>query len=113
MNVYLRKSAAGATWPPPWRSFQKSHPQEAEQLKVIWETEPLINNSVMVRDDVPPAVADSVQQTLLNLPQTAQGLGILAGIETAHFIAADDASYKVVRDYVDRFEKEVRHVESK
>ena len=53
MNAYLGQTAAGATWPPPWRAFQKEHPREAAELKVIWETESLVNNSVMVRDDVP------------------------------------------------------------
>ncbi|MDE3143883.1 MAG: phosphate/phosphite/phosphonate ABC transporter substrate-binding protein, partial [Bacteroidota bacterium] len=47
MNVYLKETIAGATWPPPWRAFLKEHPQEASQLKIIWETESLINNSVM------------------------------------------------------------------
>ncbi|MEI7843476.1 MAG: PhnD/SsuA/transferrin family substrate-binding protein, partial [Gallionellaceae bacterium] len=43
MNVYLGQSVAGATWPPPWRTFQKEHPAEADKLKMIWETPSLIN----------------------------------------------------------------------
>ncbi len=113
MTVYLGKSAAGATWPPPWRLFQKDHPAEASQLKVIWETPPLLNNSVMARDDVPQAVRQAVRQALLDLPKTAEGRKILAGMETARFHAADDASYDPVKDYINRFEKEVRPVERK
>ncbi len=113
MNVYLGKSSAGATWPPPWRLFQKDHPAEAAQLQLIWETPPLINNSVMVRDDVPETVRTQVRKLLLELTQTPQGKTILAGMETSRFHAADDASYGVVIDYIKRFEKEVRLVESK
>lgn len=113
MNVYLGQSVAGATWPPPWRLFQKDHPAEAAQLKVIWETSSLLNNSVMVRDDVPEAIRQGVRQALLALPKTPEGRRILAGMETARFHAADDASYNVVREYVKRFEKEVRKVERK
>ena len=113
MNVYLGKSAAGATWPPPWRLFQKDHPAEAAQLQLIWETPPLINNSVMVRDDVPETIRTQVTKSLLELTQTSQGKTILAGMETNRFHAADDASYGVVTDYIQRFEKEVRPVESK
>lgn len=113
MNVYLGQSVAGATWPPPWRSFQKDHPAEAAQLKVMWETPSLINNSVMVRDDVPQAIREGVRQALLDLPNTPEGKKILAGMETARFHAADDASYAIVRDYIKRFEKEVRRVERK
>lgn len=113
MNVYLGKAAAGATWPPPWRLFQKDHPNEAAQLEMIWETPPLMNNSVMVRDDVPEAIRELVKKALLDLAQAPEGKAILVGMATARFHAADDTSYDRVRDYIDRFEKEVRPVESK
>lgn len=45
MNVVMKISDVGATWPSPWRAFQKEFPKEASQLKVIWETETLINDS--------------------------------------------------------------------
>ncbi len=113
MNAYLGKSAAGATWPPPWRLFQRDHPAEAEQLELIWETPPLLNNSVMLRDDVPAAVGEVIRKILLDLAQTPEGQKILAGMATARFHAADDASYAKVRDYVATFEREVRPAEEK
>jgi len=113
MSVYLKQSAVGATWPPPWRLFQRDHPEEAAQLKVLWETPPLINNSVMVRDDVPAALREQFRQALLELANSAQGKEILLGMETSRFHAADDASYGVVADYIKRFEAEVRPVEGK
>ncbi|MFH1021539.1 MAG: PhnD/SsuA/transferrin family substrate-binding protein, partial [Pseudomonadota bacterium] len=111
MNVYVGKTAAGATWPPPWRAFQKEHPREAAGLKVIWETEPLINNSVMVRHDIPAQVGEQVRALLLGLAGTPEGKSILAGMETARFLPASDEDYDVVNHYVARFEKEVRPVE--
>lgn len=111
MNAYLGESAAGATWPPPWRLFQKDHPIQAAELEVAWETPPLMNNSVMARDDVPEPIRDQVKTLLLTLNSTNAGQMILAGMETARFHAADNASYDRVRDYVDAFEKKVRPVE--
>lgn len=111
MNAYLGQSAAAATWPPPWRLFQRDHPAKAAQLELIWETPPLMNNSVMLRDDMPAAVGETIRQTLLDLPQTPEGQKILAGMSTARFHAADDASYAKVRDYIATFEREVRPVE--
>ena len=113
MNVYLGQSAAGATWPPPWRLFQQDHPEEAAQLMVIWQTAPLLNNSVMVRDDLPEAIVDQVRAALLALPQTAEGQAILAGMSTARFHVADNADYQKVRDYIATFEKDVRPVEKR
>ncbi len=113
MNAYLGQAAAGATWPPPWRIFQKQHPAEAAQLHVLWETPSLLNNSVMARDDVPVGIRQKVRQALLDLPNTPEGKKVLSGMETARFHIADDASYDIVRQYIARFEKEVRPVERK
>jgi phosphonate transport system substrate-binding protein len=113
MNVYLGKTSAGATWPPPWRAFQKDHPKEAAELMVVWETEPLVNNSVMVRNDVPEEIQKQVQQQLIILLETKQGKAILGAMETARFLPASDKDYEIVRNYVDRFEREVRKIETK
>ncbi|MDD2884655.1 MAG: PhnD/SsuA/transferrin family substrate-binding protein [Dechloromonas sp.] len=113
MNVFLGQADAGATWPPPWRQFQLDHPEKAAQLKVIWETPPLINNSVMVRDDVPAKIFSKVQQLLIDLTHHPAGSQVLAPMQTAGFAAADDSTYAIVADYVARFEREVRPVEDK
>jgi phosphonate transport system substrate-binding protein len=113
MNVYLGKVAAAATWPPPWRLFQKTYPEEAAQLTMIWETPSLINNAVMARDDVPEDIRIKVQQALTRLQQTSEGKGILSGMETSRFLVATDDNYDIVREYIKRFEKEVRPVEAK
>lgn len=111
MNVYLRQADAGTIWPPPWRLFQRDHPREANELKVIWETSSLMNNSVMARDDVPSGIRDRVRQLLLDLSQSPDGAQILAAMATARFHPADDAAYAPVREFISRFEKEVRAVE--
>lgn len=110
MNAYLRQTAVGVTWPPPWRAFVAEHPQEAAQLEVVWETESLVNNSVMARGDQPPALRAKVRDTLVALDRTAAGRAILAGIETKRFLPATDADYDPVRQFVARFEAEVRPV---
>lgn len=113
MNAYLGEAAAGVTWPPPWRLFQKDHPQEAAKLMVAWETPPLINNSFMVRDDLPPELRARLRAALLNLHASEQGRRILAGMETARFLPATDADYAVVRQFVARFEAQVHPVEQR
>lgn len=113
MNVYMGRTAVGATWPPPWRAFQKEHPREAAELKVIWETEPLINNSVMVRHDIPVQVEEQVRALLVALAGTTEGKAILAEMETTRFLPASDGDYEVVRRYIARFESEIRPVEER
>lgn len=111
MHAYLKKADAAATWPPSWRLFEKEHPGEAAELKVIWETPPLLNNSVMVRDDVPADVRDRVRRLLIDLAGSPEGRKILAGMETARFHPADNAAYEPVGAFIRRFEREVRPVE--
>ncbi len=113
MNVFLKKTTAGATWPTPWRSFQKEYPKEASQLYQIWETESLVNNSVMARNDIPSDIRDQIQKLLIGLNETEQGRAILAGMVTARFIPAINKDYDAVQNYINRFEKEVRKVASK
>ncbi len=113
MNVYLKQADAGATWTAPWRAFQKEHPQEAAQMKVIWETPSFINNSVMVRDDVPAAVREGVRALLMGLDRTPEGRVILSDMETARFHAAADADYLPVREYIQSFERIVHPLQVK
>jgi len=113
LSVYHRRSAAAATWPPPWRAFQLEHPVEAAELKVLWRTAPLLNNSVMVRGDVPDEVRTGLRRVLLALNDSASGRGVLAAMQTARFFEADDQRYEQVRDYVARFERDVRPVEAR
>ena len=108
MNVYLGQSAAGATWPPPWRIFRKNHPREAAALRVAWETPALINNSVMARADLPADLVDQVRLALLRLHEHAAGRAILAGMDNPRFDAASDRDYDRVVRFLDEFGAKVR-----
>jgi phosphonate transport system substrate-binding protein len=113
LNVYYKFTVAGAVWTTPWRAFQHNYPKEAAELKVIWETESLVNNSVMVRNDVPEKVWRQVQKSLTELDPTNEGKSILANIETARFTIATNKEYDIVKIFTDRFEREVRKIEPK
>jgi len=113
MHVYIGESAAGVTWPPPWRAFQKDHPKEAAALKVVWETPSFINNSVMVRKDLPAALKKRVKYLLVHLHETNKGRDILSSMETAYFPVANNRTYDAVRTYIGVFEKNIRKVESR
>jgi phosphonate transport system substrate-binding protein len=108
MNVYLGNVAAAATWPLPWESFQREQPGKARELAVQWQTEPLINNSVVARDDVPDELAQEVARLLDTLHSSEEGRAILARMPLSRFEPADDARYQVVADFLQRFSQAVR-----
>lgn len=108
MNVYLGNTAAGATWPPPWIAFKKDHHDIGEQLKILWTTEALLNNSLVARDDFPPELLKKVAAILLSLQTSKEGQDMLARIPLSHFEAATDATYRPVNEFVEKFGKTVR-----
>ncbi len=107
LNAYLGESAAGATWPPPWRAFQKAHPEEASQLLAIWQTPPLINNAVVARRDLPEDLVAAVRDILARLHEYPDGRRVLAAMETSRIRAASDADYEVVRRFIAEYEARV------
>lgn len=108
MNVYLGHSAAAATWLPPWRALSKERPELAETLEVKWQTDPLPNNGLLVRADVPAAVVDRVARLLFSLNEREEGRRMLGRMELSRFEPADDETYRPVRDFVQRFAHEIR-----
>jgi phosphonate transport system substrate-binding protein len=111
MNVYLGDVAAGATWPLPWEAFQKEHPDKARELELKWETEPMINNGVVVRDDVPVQLARQVAQLLDTLHTHAEGKAMLANMPLSRFELADDKRYRVIEDFLRKFSQTVYPIE--
>lgn len=107
MNVYLEKSAAGATWPSPWQSFEKRNPQIAAELEVKWETPPLVNSGLVARDDVPPEVVSKVQSLLVALHTHDEGRQLLTAIPLSYFESATDATYQPVRDFMKKYSKAI------
>ncbi|MCK5685158.1 PhnD/SsuA/transferrin family substrate-binding protein, partial [bacterium] len=111
MNVLLKNVSAGATWPPPWRALSKERPQLLDELEVKWETKPLLNNSLVVRDDVPQNIVDQVSVILFNLHKSEAGKIILARMELSQFESASDETYQPIKDFLEKFNLKVRKIE--
>ena len=94
LNAHAREVAVAVTWPPPWRAFQRSHPDKAAELEVVWETPSLINNSLMIRDDLPDELAAALRTQLLGMCSDPAASPVLAGIGIRCFHAADDRRYR-------------------
>lgn len=111
MNVLRGHVAAGATWPVPWKSFQRANPGLAAQLEVKWQTEPLLNGGWVVRDDVPLTLAAKVSKVLVGLNRTAEGRAILKKMGITRLEYATAETYEPVRQYLKVFSATVRHIE--
>lgn len=85
MNVFLGKTKAGCTWPPPWESFLLEHPEVKDALMVRWKTDPLVNNAVVYRNDVLPEHAAEFGRIIFALHNSADGKEILKRINLSRF----------------------------
>lgn len=111
MNIYQGNVAAGTAYPPAWRDFIKSQPQAAADLKVMWETEPMPDNSLMARDDMPTALVERVAQALFNMHHTAEGRAVLARMDLSQFKAAENSDYQSVRTFIKKYEARIGPVD--
>ncbi len=111
MNVLLGNVAAGATWPPPWEALSAERPRLLNELEVKWETEPLINNGLVVRLDVPLEIVGEVSEILFHLHETESGRNILERMALTQFESASDDTYQVVSEFLASFHRDVRPIE--
>lgn len=111
MNVMLGDTAAGATWLPPWRALAKERPDLEKELKVIWRTSPLPNNSLIVRDDVDGNITEQVKRLLLSLHEQADGQKWLKKMELSRFEQATNKTYDPVTEFLTRFNDIVRPIQ--
>jgi phosphonate transport system substrate-binding protein len=75
---------------------------------VIWQTEPLINNGLVVLPEVPEQVVQQVEDLLVNLHTHERGRQILVPMELSRFESANNQSYAVVRSFIENFSRQVR-----
>ena len=111
MNVYHKQSLAGATWPPPWELLVRQNPELADELKVIWQTEPLPNNSVMAHKRIPKKLVKQIQNLLVNMHNSEEGRKILKNVYLSKFEIANEKTYKPVKTFISNFTKEIRNPE--
>ncbi|MGZ3806356.1 MAG: PhnD/SsuA/transferrin family substrate-binding protein, partial [Pseudobdellovibrionaceae bacterium] len=111
LSPYHRETAAGATWPPPLRALKHRRPEILPELKVLAETEPLINNSLVVRDDIDPKIVEKVKNVLLHMHENERGRAILQKMELSKFESATNDTYKPVQKFIKKYDSLLGAVE--
>lgn len=110
MNVYLKKSAAASTWPPPWYAFIKERPEVAQEVMIKWETTSLPNNGFVVRRDVPKDVVAQVAEIIFSLHTHPEGRKILSAMQLSRYEEANGTTYDPVKKFMELFEKDIRPI---
>ena len=79
-------------------------------MHVLWQTNSLIQNAIIMRNDLPQDLGRRVIQLLTSLQDSASGRQILNGINTHAFIASQDKDFDVVRHFLQEYNTQVKKI---
>lgn len=107
LNAYVSNTIMGATWPPPWESWKKDNPEKAEMMEVVWQTESLINNGLIVKKGLDPQLVQQLIETVVGLDTTPQGKELLNKAGFEGFSVSKDSDYDQVADFLRIYDKKI------
>lgn len=107
MNAYSGDTIAAATWPTPWRTWSRENPEKAKEMELVWETPPLVNNGVVVRDDLSEAIVEQIVDQLCKLDSDAKTQTLLASTGFEGFKKATNDTYKPVKEFLIRYDQKI------
>jgi len=96
--VYNGDVAAGVTFDDARTTLQKEFPDVMQKISILTYTDPIPNDTVSVRKDLDPKLAEKIQESLIKIANTKEGHDLLFKIyEIDGFQKGSDADYEVVR----------------
>lgn len=104
LNTYAKETYIAATWPRAWNKWKMENPGKAEELEVVWETPPLLNNAISVRSDVDPLIAKKVADLLVKLDTTPEGRALLKHANIDGFDRATVETFDPVKVFIRKYE---------
>jgi phosphonate transport system substrate-binding protein len=105
MSAYSGDSLMAGTWPVSWQAWQSAYPELASEMEVVWETESLVNNSIVASPMVSEAISQQIGESLVGLANTEEGKAILARSGIEGFGWATNDHYLPVRAYIERYNR--------
>lgn len=80
LAVYQGRVDAGAVFEDARATVQKTMPDVMQKVKVIWKSDPIPNDTVSFRGDLPADIKDRVTKALLRFSQQPAGLDALKSL---------------------------------
>jgi len=107
LNVFSSDTIAGATWPPPWELWKRENIDKAKQMEVVWQTDSLINNGVVVKKDMDEELVNKILDVLVNLDSTPKGKNLLSNAGFDGFIESKNRDYDIVAGFLKKYNKAI------
>jgi phosphonate transport system substrate-binding protein len=113
LAVYQGRVDAGAVFEDARGSVQKTLPDVMQKVKVVWKSDPIPNDTVSFRRELPGDVKDRVTKALLRFSQEPAGLDALKSLYEIEALADYPllvSKYKIDAPNLDAFYNPVRDV---
>lgn len=105
LAAYHKEVDAGATWIMAWESFSAQNAVLVKELKPLFVTEKLINNSLMAKSDLSPYILSKIKNVFLQMHKTKEGVEILNKIKLSKFEDASDKDYEIVQAFLNKYQE--------
>lgn len=107
LNAFTSDTIMGATWPPPWEAWKKENPKKAKQMEVVWQTNSLINNGLIVKNTMDKKTVKELTNILITLDTTIKGKMLLDKAGFEGFQRSSNGDYDIVSDFLVKYNKTI------
>ena len=105
LNAFTKDSLVGATWPQPWNRWKVENPELSKHMEVIWKTDSLINNGVVVKSTLDKTLVSKIEKILVGLDLTKEGRKLLNIAGFDGFRNSNNSDYLIVHDFLMKYDK--------
>src|SRR6476661_287835 len=100
MNVYLGRCSAGASKRAIAMDMLKQRPEIGSKLIIKWETPPLINNALFIRNDMDTLTAGELTKLIFTLQDSEEGRKALIPLDVSKFEKATSETYTPLKKFL-------------
>jgi phosphonate transport system substrate-binding protein len=81
----------------------KQRPEMGSKLIIKWETPPLINNALFIRNDIDTLVGSELTKLIFTLQDNEEGRKALIPLDVSKFEKANSETYKPLREFLTEY----------
>ena len=100
MNVYLGRCSAGASKRAIAMDMLKQRPEIDSKLIIKWETPPLINNALFIRNNMDTLIAGELTKLIFTLQDNQEGRKALIPLDVSKFEKATSETYRPLKEFL-------------
>jgi len=99
ISTYVGTSDAGMCMKRSWNVYVRDHPEILSKVELKWETLPLINNALLVKNTTDEKLTAQLMSLFFSMHTCKEGKAALNGLDVSGFEKATCDNYKPMLDF--------------